>query len=55
MATYRLTDQAGLLLVRNESGELVYHTNAGPEIPRLSEEQRAHYMNLGLIEEVPPQ
>jgi hypothetical protein len=49
---YKLTPDAGLLLVRGEDGTAEWHSNNGPDIPYLSEEQRASYVRLGLVEEV---
>jgi hypothetical protein len=50
--SYRLTEDAGLVLVRREDGTAEWHSNAGPEIPWLGEEQARSYVRLGLVEEV---
>ncbi len=49
---YRLTDEAAILVVRNQDGDLEYHSACGPEIRWLSPEQQAEYLRLGLVKHV---
>lgn len=50
---YRISDEAALVIVRDQDGELRYHSAGGPEIPWLSANQAARYLELGVVEEVP--
>jgi hypothetical protein len=47
---YRLTDDAAVVLVKTQDGELRYHSQGGPTIEWMSAEQAEHYESLGLVE-----
>lgn len=50
--SYRVSDSAALVIVRGQDGELRYHSAGGPEIPWLSAQQAASYLELGVVERV---
>ncbi|WP_158086636.1 hypothetical protein [Mycobacterium scrofulaceum] len=50
--TYRMTGETPLVIVRDQDGELRYHSAGGPEIPWLSPQQAERYLELGLVEQV---
>ncbi len=47
--SYKLTDAATIVVVRNQDGGVEYHSAAGPEIEWLSPEQETHLTGLGLV------
>jgi hypothetical protein len=59
---YRLAPNVPLLLVKDREGGIKYHwnnpparsaTGFGPEIAWLNDEQKAHFLRLGLVIEIP--
>jgi hypothetical protein len=57
---YRLKDGVPLVLVKQRNGAIAYHYAKGPVcpgafgpvIPWLNDEQREHWLRLGLVEEI---
>lgn len=50
--TYRITDDAALVVVRQRDGGVEYHSHGGPEIHSIEPDQAARYIELGLIERI---
>lgn len=49
---YQITDEAALVIVRGQDGELRYHSAGGPVIPWMAPQQAQRYIELGIVEPV---
>ncbi|UXA06582.1 hypothetical protein KXD96_27980 (plasmid) [Mycobacterium sp. SMC-2] len=49
---YRLTPQTPLVPAKDQQGHIRYHYQHNPIIPWLNDEQREHFLRLGLVEEI---
>lgn len=49
---YQITNDAALVVIRGQDGELRYHSAGGPVILWMDPQQAKRYLELGIVEEV---